>query len=258
MRRKRNDLEKESNNLSIIVVLALFLICSLGYIAYDKYFSKLGEEPEKEKAIEKVVYNKDGVFIKSLMKNIIIHTGISHTEFQLYAKDKVTVNDLDEMYRNSLVVDYIGKTSFTKEELKEASIAIFGKNIYASYPTKLEKICKTYILNESGVYSQDPQSGGCGGAGYRYYDAIEDVDSDENHIYVYQRVGFQCEEGVCKELEKGEYGYTGKTVVKKLSNPITDEVQLNEIQNELPLYKFTFTYDNDNNIYYFESVEKEK
>ena len=221
MRKKKTgeatDLEKESNNLSIIVVLSLFLICSLGYIAYDKYFSELGEESvkEEEKAIEKVTYNKDGVFIKSLMKNIVIHTGISHTEFQLYAKDKVTVNDLDEEYRNSLVTDNLGKTSFTKEELKESSIEVFGKNIYTTYPSTLERICKRFLLNESGIYTQDPQSGGCGGTGYRYYDAIEEVKSDDTHIYIYQRVGFQCSEGVCKELVKDGNGYTGTTVVKK-------------------------------------------
>ncbi len=71
----KNDLEKESNNLSIIVVLSLFLILCLGYIAYDMYFSKLGPtekqstgKNETNEKAEKEVYNKDGIFIQDLMK----------------------------------------------------------------------------------------------------------------------------------------------------------------------------------------------
>lgn len=260
MRKKGNDLERESNNLSIIVVLALFLICSLGYIGYDKYYADTDvgsvdvRQVEKSKA-KGISYNKDGIFIKSLMKKIILHTGIDHSENQLYEKDRVTLSDLSDVYKNSLIINNIHNTSFSPAELEESSIEIFGKNIYNPEPQTIDVTCASYTRGDNDIYSYT-QGGGCGGAGYRYYELIDSVDSDEDHIYVYQRVAFSCEEGVCNNLEKTSTGYKGTGVVQKLDNPY-DKVYLNEIKNDLPLYKFTFKYHENHNIYYFESVEKE-
>lgn len=259
----KNDLEKESNNLSIIVVLSLFLILCLGYIAYDMYFSKLGPtekqstgKNETNEKAEKEVYNKDGIFIQDLMKGIVYESYSAHEENNLYLKDKTTVEDLPEEYRNTLVHRAVGKEYFTTEELARASKKLFGKNIYSSFPQTLNVYCKKYELRDN-TYAPSPIEGGCGGAGYRYYSKTTKVESDDNHIYVYQAVGYQCPEGVCKDVEKtGDYSYKYSNPVKELDNPMT-EVNMDELVEKLHTYKFTFTYDTTENIYYFESVEKE-
>ena len=257
--KKKKDLELESNNLTILVILSLCLICSMGYITFEKYFTKYYstsvEEKEKTSA-KKIVYNKDGLFIKSLINKVVLHTGIDHSEYQLYAKDKVTLADLSETYKNTLVVNTIGKTSFSTEDLNDASIEVFGQNIYSTIQGTIDVICGSYGITNGETYIK-AQTGGCGGTGYRYYDKIESIDSDENHIYVYQRVGFSCTGGICKNIQKTSNGYEGVEVIKTLNSPF-DPVDLDNIKNDLNLYKFTFTYDSNNNIYYFESVEKEK
>ena len=267
--KKRNELVKESNNLSIIVVLALFLICSLGYIAYDKYYSdfstsnsSVNVKDVKKSGTKQTAYNKDGIFIKKLMKKAVIHSGFNHAEYELYLNDKVMATDLSEKYKNELIINNIGRSSFTIRELEDSSIEVFGKNVYTNYPIKLEKICRTYNLNDN-YYLEDMNSGGCGGAGYQYLETIEKVTSDENHIYVYNRVGYRCPKGVCTGIHQGVDQYTYDKVVKEITanneleyyNTVID---LEEIKDQLDVYKFTFTYDSNNNIYYFESVEKEK
>ena len=87
--------------------------------------------------------------------------------------------------------------------------------------------------------------------------ANKNIKNIDNHIYVYQAVGYQCPEGVCKDVEKtGDYSYKYSNPVKELDNPMT-EVNMDELVEKLHTYKFTFTYDTTENIYYFESVEKE-
>lgn len=264
--KKRNELEKESNNLAIIVILALFLVCSLGYIAYEKISNnvELGGISVKEvnkSATKTASYNKDGIFIKKLMKKAIVHTGYSHAEYELYLKDKVIATDLSEKYRNELIINNIGSSYFTLGELEESSIEVFGKNVFTNYPVKLEKMCRSYNLTDN-YYAEDMNSGGCGGAGYQYLETIEKVDSDENHIYVYNRVGYRCPKGVCTGIHQGVDQYTYDKVVKEITANNEAEyynavIDLKEIKDQLDLYKFTFTYDINNNIYYFESVEKE-
>ena len=252
----KKDLENESNNLTIIVVLSLFLICSLGYIAYDKFFSRLAET-ENGKVIftkEKTEYNKDGIYIKQLMNKVIYHSGINHDEYQLFVKDKVTVEDLSDTYKNTLVFNNVKGSRYTIDNLLNSSQDIFGKGIYTNYPEKINVLCNTYHLRQDGVYEVDPQTGSCGGTNYQYYEKIEKVTSNKDHIYVDVRVGFQCDEGVCSSVEKQGDNYVGKSVVKKLDSPAS-EVNLDEIKDQLILYRFTFTYDARNNLYYFEKVQ---
>ena len=260
----KNDMIKESNNLIIIVVLALFLILSLGYIAYDKYFIKLSErsdsktvQKDNKKEVSTIKYNKDGYFIQNLMDSIVYKSGIDHREYQLYTKDKVTVDDLSDYYKDTIIHRVVGKDYFTTAELEKASKELFGKNVYGTYPQTLTAGCKQYALN-GNQYNFDPNGGGCGGTGYTYYDMIKKVDSDENHIYVYQVVGFSCSEGICKDVKAGneDYEFNTSNTVKKINH--SDDVEMKDIADDLNTYKFTFTYDKTNNIYYFESVEKEK
>ena len=254
----KNDLEKESNNLSIIVVLALFLICSLGYIAYDKYFYKMFEGEPVDNCVDKEVkeqstfYKEDSIFVKNLMDKVVLKTGIDHEEFQLYAKEKVTVDDLTSDYKNNLI-GYNMKGSKTVSNFDLTSKELFGKNIYDTMPEVIHMNCEEYKLMDD-YYVKQPQVGGCGGTGYRYYDIIDRVEQTKGTVYVFQRVGFQCNEGVCKNVVKENTRYAGKDVVKKLDNPM-QEVNLNDLKKELNEYKFTFKLDKNNNIYYFESVE---
>ena len=205
----------------------------------------------------KIEYNKDGYFIKDLMKRIIYTDGYSHNEFQVYAKDKVTVDDLTELYKNELILGH--EVNFIKyDQLKDCSIKTFGKNIYSTPPKQFQAFCSKYILSEKGDFYTKEEIG-CGGIGYRYdYNKITKVESDDNHIYVYQRAGFQGEDGINKNIttinENGNIRYVAKDLVKKVE--FTDNVNLDEILDRLNEYKFTFTYDKTNNTYYFESVEK--
>ena len=259
-------MEKNKNGSSLLIIILLIaLFASLGYIAYDKILLK--EEPKEkneqtEEKTSQISYNKDGLFIKNLMKKILYLTGYSHSEFQLYAKDKVTVDDLDDNYKNTLIMKEL--RWYSKETLKEKSQELFGKNIYTIYPETISFACSKYKLNDNGEYTLQPQECGIGGTGYRYeYSKITKVESDANHIYVYQKAGFQCElgMGICKNMTLNENGtydnerYIPKDNIKTLQQ-ISEEVNMDEILEQLNEYKFTFTYDTTNNIYYFESVEK--
>ena len=261
MRKGKEDLEKESNNLAIIVVLALFLICSLGYIAYDKYFINIlgpaeeTKKEEKKEEVEKTTYNKDGYFIQNLMNDIYYKSYIDHNEYELFINDKTTVEDFPKYYRDTLLMRKVSKEVFTTEELDKASVELFGKKVFDNYPDKISGACQTFNLSErTSTYMKDQQSGGCGGAGYRYYDKITKVESDDTAIYVFMKVGFPCDEGVCKTVEKDGDSYNTKDVIKELDN-YTDSVNMDDILKDLNEYKFTFKYDSRNNIYYFDSAE---
>ncbi len=266
----KNNLEKESNNLIIILLLAISLICSLGYIAYDKYFDKIVvPKEEKEENTQTIEYNKDGYFVKELMNNIIIHNGYSHIEYQLYSKDKVTSSDLATSYRDSLVLSYMLNVehiynNFTKEELDNTSKRLFGKSLYNTAPDTISGNCKTYKYTENpgGTSTYlDQVVGGCGGAGYLYSDKITKTESDENHIYVYQKVAFltiadpsssEYKESIYKTIN---YKEDGKYEYEELIDTVNGSIKIDDYLDKLNEYKFTFTYDNDNNTYYFESVE---
>lgn len=263
MRKGNNDLEKESNYLSIVVVLALFLICSLGYIAYDKFFLHIAdsEKEAKQSSVEKpevvVELNKDGYFVQNLINDIYYQSGVDHNEFQLFVNEKTTADDLTEYYRNSLIVRKLRKMSFTTEELDKTTYELFGKKVFDSYPDKIVGACSTYEMTTNGsMYTENNNAGGCGGSGYRYYDKITSVDTDENHIYIYQKVGFQCSEGICKTpiRDNNHDTYTAKDPIVELEDPM-DSVDLDSMINDLNEYKYTYQYDTKNNIYYFVSVE---
>ena len=260
--------KNKGNGLVIIVIILLLICLGLGgfiYLNKDKILVKqtkeTAEKQEKEaESAKKIEYNENGYFIKSLMNKIINTDGYSHKEFQVYAKDKVTVDDLSDHYKNTLVLSQInlgGTDLLYKESLKEGSIKAFGKNIYSTYPQKFEAFCNVYTLNDTYYEMENP---GCGGMGYRYdYNKITKIESDDNHIYIYQKAGFQGEDGINKNItttnEKGYTEYVAKDLVKKAE--FTDTINLDEILDQLNEYKFTFTYDETNNIYYFESVEKQ-
>ena len=248
----KKDLVYESNNLSIIVILSLFLICSLGYIAYEKILTHIGDT-DNVGVMQEINYNKDGIYIRKLMDKILYHSGINHDEYQLFAKEEVTVDDLSENYKNALVFHNINGSSYSIDNLANSSQDIFGKSIFMNYPEKINVLCDSYHLRQDGVYEMDSQSGSCGGTGYQYYEKIESVSAKKDHIYVTIRVGFQCDGGICNVIEKDENDYKATHLIKKLDSP-TSDVNLNDIEKDLARYTFTFTYDYRNNLYYFERV----
>lgn len=260
------DEPKKKGNGLVTVVIILLLICfGLGgfiYLNKDKIFTQQTKETT-EKTTEadtpkKTEYNKDGYFIQDLMDKIIYFTGGNTQEYEVYAKDKVTVEDLTDSYKNTLAIKQIGndKSQFlNKEDLKEGSIKAFGKNIYSTYPEKFEAFCNIYTFNGTYYEYENP---GCGGIGPERYTEITKIDSDDNHIYVYQKAGFYGDKGIYKNVSiKKTNGYNEYEVtdfIKEDDFPST--VKMSEILDQLNEYKFTFTYDETNNIYYFESVEK--
>ena len=253
--------KKKGNGLVIVVIILLLICLGLGgfiYLNKDKIFTQqtkeTAEKTTEADAPKKTEYNKDGYFIQDLMDKIIY---ISHDtlEYQVYTKDKLTVDDLEENYRNTLILGN-DKKQIHESQLEELSIKTFGKNFFTNHPKRIGVHCASYVSNdESGWYRRE--EGECGGIPPYRYTKITKVESDDKHIYVYQKAGFYGDKGIYKNVssKNGDYGYETTELIKEVEFPNT--VEMSEILDQLNEYKFTFTYDETNNIYYFESVEKQ-
>ncbi|MBQ9181450.1 MAG: hypothetical protein IJ134_02325 [Bacilli bacterium] len=267
--------KKRSKAVPFLVFIIIILIIGLvgmylyynGYL--DKYIGKAStnntSEKEEKTTSPTVSYNKDGEFIKSLMDKILYKDYYSHDEFQLYSKDIVKVDDLSDNYKNNLIVLNMRKnttevSSISESNLMQSSKNLFGKNIYSVFPEKLEILCKTFTHDVSNkMYTKDLNSGGCGGTGYSYLDYITKVESDDQNIYVYQKVAFQGKDGIYKNVSVKDNSYsTSEILVEYKQNTIEFDFDVEKNLDKMNEYKFSFKYDKENNIYYFESVEKVK
>ena len=267
--------EKKQVNVPVILLLVL-LLCSVGYIGYDKFVAKEEksesvsekvkadskkenkEETKEENNNPTIKYNKDGLFVKQLMDKIYKRT-TTGLEEALYAKDVVKIEDLDTKYLNELVITNMptSDTFFSKKEFDDTAYMLFGKTL--NIGSKIDSLCGvSYILSEGGHwYEKHNSEDGCGGTGFRYINKVVKVENDANHIYVYQKKGFQKGDEICKNIQKNSYGYyEGVNPLKKVSFEDNDEKITEELLDRLNEYKFTFTYDENNNIYYFEKVER--
>ena len=260
--------EKKKVNV-LAIILFILLLCSLGYIGYDKLIAKKGaekcrvevetKEEEKEETAESanvstIEYNKDGYYVRDLMSKIYSRT-TDNSENGLYVKERTTVDDLSEKYVNYLIINRVlSSNSFAKSEFEEESELMFGKKITRS--DVMNSLCGiSYNLN-GDAYIRSDVDGGCGGIGLRYFDKITKVESDSMHIYVYQKKGFQCGDKICKEVKQSSDGYEAYEEIGAVDLSVSEELITEQYLEQLHEYKFTFTYDSTNNIHYFESIER--
>ena len=256
-------MEKKKVNV-LAIILFILLLCSLCYIGYDKLNTKeikCKDTNQKETEVSENTYNKDGIFIKDLMSKIYVRT-TTREENQLYIQDSTTIKDLNENYVNFLVITRMDRSSeiraFSKEAFDETAFEMFGEKLNRS--EKIVSLCGLTYKLFGDYYDRDGIGEGCGGARVRWFDKITNVTNDTDHIYIYQKIGFQCGENICKNVKKGTEAYNpyeGYDVVGEIDfvNK-TEEQMVDEVIDQLHEYKFTFKLDKANNNYYFEKVER--
>ena len=185
-------------------LLFILLLASVGYIVYDKVFTKekaytkdegtcSTTKEETPEEVKESKYNKDGIFINDLMEGVE-QSNIGNFSYELYSADKVTADDLSDAYRSQMIVKRLNN-GFTKGDYEKASKILFGK-IYTPGNT-INTLCASYEL-QGNIYVMT--GGGCGGTRLVDIKKITKVENDTNHIYVYQKVGFQCVDKICKNL----------------------------------------------------------
>lgn len=268
------DTQKKGKGSIILIFFLILIIIGLGvYIAYDKGLivreknivntEKENKEEENEK--DEINYNKDGAFIQGLINSVRYLDGSSHSEDELYVKDIVTATDLSESYRNNLIYRQMVSEAradfsygFSAEDFKNASLHLFGQDFNATPASKIFARCLEFNYSD-GYYSVKPNSGGCGGAGYFYPEYTTKVETEDDDIYIYQKIAFQGPDGVYKTVVKNDssehQGDNFKYVDKIATYETPDDFNIENYLDKVNEYKYTFTYDKNNNVYIFKSIE---
>ncbi len=277
MDKKKNVIVVERKKAIIInILLVIIFIGSFAFVAYDDYVIRKNAEQKEQKKEnkedtkkeetktekettgdkkEEVNYNKDGLFINNLMSKAYYETGFFHDEYELFMKDVVKAADLTSNYKSLLVLNHlplVESTSIPKSHVERVYKELFNET---AVPNDLQSICHHYKL-EGEYYNEVKDGYGCGGIGYRYYKKTTKVENDKDHIYVYTKVGFQCDDKICKEPKQLANNYSGEVELGNVDRTEAPEQTTEKYLEQLHEYKFTFTLDKENNNYYFEQVER--
>ncbi len=261
MAKKKYVIVMEKKKVIIInIILAIVFLATLAFMCYDEFVvvrkqEQRVKETKKEEKKEVAEYNKDGLFINSLMSKAYYETGFLHDEYELFMKDTVKAADLSSSYKALLVLNHLSlvdSTSIPKSHVERVFKELFNET---TVPDELQSMCHHYKLD--GEYYNKVNDGyGCGGLGYRYYKKITKIENDKNHIYVYTKIGFQCDDKICKEPKLVVDNYSGEVELGVVDFSEAPQETTERYLEQLHEYKFTFTLDEENNNYYFEQVER--
>ena len=206
-------------------------------------------------------YNKDDELIKNLIKKIVYESGSTHDEDQLYESNKVTLANLSDIYKNSLVLLNISnsdKSNIKRNDFSRSSLDLFGEDIYINRPNKISALYYQYTYdNTNDSYTMKEIPGG--GAGYMYYSYINRVATKDNYIYIFNKVAFQCGKADewCKDVVR-VYPYPSTNSDYYYFEGVNKIDDLKNNLDKLHEYMFTFKKNSSGDGYYFVSVEKLK
>lgn len=260
-----NKKPKKSNPLLIIILMILALIIGAfgSYYYFEVYninesISNKNIEIDKDtnKDFIKEEINPDGLFVKELISNYDydeISKGFGYNP--LYAKEKVSIKDIDISYLSILAAKKanksLGNTSFSNIDLKDSVKQLYGNQItIEDKDIEYDKGCTTLKYN-NGYYNYTPSE--CGGLTmFSMKRKITKAAIDGDTLKVYVAVAI-----LNKEEDKVYKGYNidTKKGIDEVENTATTTFDIDKDYVNLNQYKYTFNYDLENNNYYLVSVE---
>lgn len=260
---KKKDKKPKNKKSHPFLVFLLMLIClGLGAGASYYYFEVFTTNDNKND--EKVVKEEPketeeqlqptSRFITNLINKYSIDNLDSYTE--LYSKDKTVVTDLDTDYAQELAALNIrDERGFSKDVLQSSLDELFGKD-------KIKSDDKNIVVNDCYKfnYKEDnytlTTSIGCKQTSEydvktKIVKAIRNLETKSITIDV--AVAVTDGNKVYKS-----YDVEAKVAKEEIVDLTADTLNMDTNYTKFNQYKYTFKYDNDNNDYYLESIEKEK
>lgn len=250
--------KKRINPILTIVLMILSLALGVGGTYYYFEFIDNSKEPVKKVVTEKEdnkELSPDSIFITNLISKYDYYS-ISNSEIftNLYKEDSLKVEAIDEMYLKDLVAKNASKdlatSTFTSEDFKTSTEELFGDKIsltdtdITSYSTKCD--CLKY---NSTTKMYTPTSSICN----------ETTDlSMRRKIVKSLTKNETLEVVVAPALLDKEYVY--KSVesdkpIDKIEGVTPETFDIDKDYTKLNQYKYTFDYDQENNIYRLNKIE---
>lgn len=200
--------------------------------------------------------------MEKLLDNVSIPI-LSSYESYYYTNDKITVDDMDNQVKLLIGVNnYLSnnndtlKASMTKDEMEIELEKIFGENVSYTDESISAGACYGFTSDYSNnVYTFN---GGCGGLFIPYYEKqiTKAIEYDEKlELFVqamYVNYDNDDYDGNDSTLKYVLFDADQKTKIDTIAGD--NQPNINNYKDQLSTYKFTFNKDNNN--YYFSSVEK--
>ena len=232
---------------------------------YDHIYKKSDNKKESNNVINKddnkkqdnvKELNIDSYLVKKLMTGIHFKDG-SISEKTLYIENKTNAKDLDSNYLDNLLLKegYRVTDSFTdKISIKDLELArenLFGKNYEIIIPTDKEVgSCPVFNYDVANkIYNKSNEQCSLTNDIKIDYVTVSATMKEEDNVTVYERVAFIKNDGVYKKIDGSN------NLSEKLDDVNPDDFNINENNDKLNRYKYTFKYDKDTKNYVFESIE---
>lgn len=258
--------KKKKTVLWIILSLIIGILIGGGSLYYyDHIYKKSDNKKESNNVINKddnkkqdnvKELNIDSYLVKKLMTGIHFKDG-SISEKTLYIENKTNAKDLDSNYLDNLLLKegYRVTDSFTdKISIKDLELArenLFGKNYEIIIPTDKEVgSCPVFNYDVANkIYNKSNEQCSLTNDIKIDYVTVSATMKEEDNVTVYERVAFIKNDGVYKKIDGSN------NLSEKLNDVNPDDFNINENNDKLNRYKYTFKYDKDTKNYVFESIE---
>lgn len=250
--------------------LLIFTLCgivAIGLTGCESQKTDSKKNSEKQNVEDKKESGKT-VTVTDEMEKLLDSVSIpiySSYESYYYTNDKITVDDMDNQVKLLIGVNnYLSNkndgeflTSMTKDKMKKELEKIFGQNVNYTDENISAGACYGFTSTyDNGIYTFN---GGCGGLFIPYYEkqitkAIEYDDKLELFVQAIY-VNYDTDEYDGNNDSTFKYvlfDADKKTKIDTISGD--NQPNVSNYKDQLSTYKFTFNKDNNN--YYFYSVEK--
>lgn len=258
--------KKKKTVLWIILSLIIGILIGGGSLYYyDHIYKKSDNKKESNNVINKddnkkqdnvKELNIDSYLVKKLMTGIHFKDG-SISEKTLYIENKTNAKDLDSSYLENLLLKegYRVTSNFNdKISIKDLELArenLFGKNYEIIIPTDKEVgSCPVFNYDVANkIYNKSNEQCSLTNDIKIDYVTVSATMKEEDNVTVYERVAFIKNDGVYKKIDGSN------NLSEKLDDVNPDDFNINENNDKLNRYKYTFKYSKDTKNYVFESVE---
>ena len=257
--------KKKKTVLWIILSLIIGILIGGGTLYYYDHFYKKDNnvkciDRDDTKQVSNDVTEKelniDSYLVKKLMTGIHFKDG-SISEKTLYIEKKTNAKDLDSNYLDNLLLKegYRVTSSFDDtisiKDLELARENLFGKNYEIIIPTDKEVgSCPVFNYDVANkIYKKSSEECNLTSDIKIKYVTVSATIKENDNVTIYERVAFIKNDGVYKKIDGSN------NLTEKLEDVNPDDFNINENNDKLNRYKYTFKYSKDTKNYVFESVE---
>lgn len=253
-----NKPKKRHTGLIVFFCLILGIAIGIGgsYYYFEIYSKQNSKKTTTTKKVETEEISVDSYLIKSLVDRMHYSLG-TNSELLLYANEITKPSDLEGNYLNNLIVmeakrEILGtEGELTKENLNIALTTLFGSDSNVEIPTEDFGVCPLYKYNskEEKFTEQDGECTFTTNLGIEKK-LVKAVKSNEK-IEIYEAVAFTDKDAnkVYKKVD------SSLKLSEEVEDIESDKFIIERDYEKVNQYKYTFTYDEDNGNYIFDSIE---